>query len=132
MSFRKVSQLILLAVLLVVLAACGSNSGSDGSDSTSKGTITFGQINWPENIAVTNLWKAILEDKGYDVELKLIEMGPQIKMVVRLLNHRYQTVKVKLFASLLVYVVKSHHGIILYYKPRGRLHRLWQQVIPLL
>ncbi|WP_077329711.1 glycine betaine ABC transporter substrate-binding protein [Virgibacillus siamensis] len=82
MSFRRISQLILFTVLLVTLAACGSNSGSDGS-SESKGKITIGQINWPENIAVTNMWKAILEDKGYDVELKLIEMGPQMSALAQ-------------------------------------------------
>lgn len=84
MSFRRISQLILFTVLIVALAACGSDSESDGSDgatdesSESKGKITIGQINWPENIAVTTMWKAILEDKGYDVELNLIEMGPQM------------------------------------------------------
>ncbi|GAA0607871.1 glycine betaine ABC transporter substrate-binding protein [Virgibacillus siamensis] len=85
MSFRRVSQLILLTVLLIALAACGSNSEGEGSGSTSesKGKITFGQINWPENIAVTNMWKAILEDKGYDVELKLIEMGPQMSALAQ-------------------------------------------------
>ncbi len=84
MSFRKISQFVLFTVLIITLAACGSESGSDDSGSTAdksdedKGTITIGQINWPENIAVTNLWKAILEDKGYEVKLKLIEMGPQM------------------------------------------------------
>lgn len=78
------SQLILFTIILFGLAACGSTSESDDSGSTnaesneSKGTITIGQINWPENVAVTNLWKAILEDEGYDVELKLLEMGPQM------------------------------------------------------
>ncbi len=78
------TQFILFILILFVLAACGSTSGSDGSDGTTsesnegKGKITIGQINWPENIAVTNLWKAILEDEGYDVELKLLEMGPQM------------------------------------------------------
>ncbi|MFC4558366.1 glycine betaine ABC transporter substrate-binding protein [Virgibacillus kekensis] len=78
------SQLILFTISLTVLAACGSTSGSDGSDSStgdsneSKDPITIGQINWPENIAVTSLWKTILEEKGYDVELKLLDMGPQM------------------------------------------------------
>ncbi|MGP4107973.1 glycine betaine ABC transporter substrate-binding protein [Virgibacillus sp. L01] len=84
MSFRKISQFVLFTVLIIALAACGSTSGSDDSGSAAdkpdenKGTITIGQINWPENIAVTNMWKAILEDKGYEVKLKLIEMGPQM------------------------------------------------------
>ncbi|WP_430789722.1 glycine betaine ABC transporter substrate-binding protein [Virgibacillus flavescens] len=83
MSFRRISQLILFTILLFVLAACSSTSGDDDSGSNveskeSKGKITIGQINWPENVAVTNLWKAILEDKGYEVDLKLLGMGPQM------------------------------------------------------
>ncbi|WP_227001847.1 glycine betaine ABC transporter substrate-binding protein [Virgibacillus necropolis] len=78
------TQLTLFTIILFVLAACSSTSGGDESGSTtgesneSKGTISIGQINWPENIAVTNLWKAILEDEGYDVELELLGMGPQM------------------------------------------------------
>ncbi|WP_020006683.1 glycine betaine ABC transporter substrate-binding protein [Salinicoccus albus] len=84
MNFHRKGQLILFTVLIFVLAACNSNGASGESDSTSDeanentGTITIGQINWPENIAVTNMWKAILEDEGYDVELTLVEMGPQM------------------------------------------------------
>ncbi|ASK62353.1 glycine/betaine ABC transporter [Virgibacillus phasianinus] len=80
MNFRKISQLILFTIILFGLAACGSTSSDSASDESgdSKGTISIGQINWPENIAVTNLWKAILEDKGYNVELELLEMGPQM------------------------------------------------------
>ncbi|MFB4169076.1 glycine betaine ABC transporter substrate-binding protein [Virgibacillus sp. JSM 102003] len=84
MIFRKISQFVLFTILVIALAACGSESKSDDSGNAAdksdenKGTITIGQINWPENIAVTNMWKAILEDKGYNVKLKLIEMGPQM------------------------------------------------------
>lgn len=35
----------------------------------------MGQISWAENIATTNMWKVILEEKGYDVEFKLVDMG---------------------------------------------------------
>ncbi|WP_060678594.1 glycine betaine ABC transporter substrate-binding protein [Virgibacillus halodenitrificans] len=84
MNFKRIGQLFLITTLIFVLTACGSTSEGADSDSSSdeskdsKGTITIGQINWPENIAVTNLWKTILEDKGYNVEFKLLEMGPQM------------------------------------------------------
>ncbi|WP_330948748.1 glycine betaine ABC transporter substrate-binding protein [Virgibacillus sp. MG-45] len=84
MNVKRVGQLILVTLIFVVLAACGSTSEDANSDKNSgeakdsKGTITIGQINWPENIAVTNLWKTILEDEGYEVDLKLLEMGPQM------------------------------------------------------
>ncbi|WP_245411564.1 glycine betaine ABC transporter substrate-binding protein [Alkalicoccus urumqiensis] len=45
----------------------------DGGDGDNE--LTFSQINWAENIAVTNMWKVILEDRGYDVTLNLLEMG---------------------------------------------------------
>lgn len=84
MNLHRKGLLVLFTVLAFVLSACGSNSAEDEANSASgesnddKGQVTIGQINWPENIAVTNMWKAILEDEGYDVELTLIEMGPQM------------------------------------------------------
>ena len=61
-------------MLLVFLAACGSTD-ADKPGATEKQTINMGQINWAENIAVTNMWKVILADKGYDLELKPLDMG---------------------------------------------------------
>ncbi len=66
----------MIAILMVaVLTACG-NSGESGAESDGiDKTIAIGQINWAENIAVTNMWKVILEDKGYDVEFNYLNMG---------------------------------------------------------
>lgn len=84
MKFTKSKLIVLGLVLIVVLAACGSGSGaedtggsseSDNESSESKGTIEMAQINWAENIAVSNMWKVILEEKGYDVNLNLLDMG---------------------------------------------------------
>lgn len=33
-------------------------------------TLRIGTNNWPENIAAANLWKILLEERGYEVELK--------------------------------------------------------------
>jgi glycine betaine/proline transport system substrate-binding protein len=38
----------------------------------------MGQISWAENIAVTNMWKVILENEGYNVELNLLDIGTQM------------------------------------------------------
>jgi len=67
---------VLITILMVaVLAACG-NSGESGAESKKENkTITIGQINWAENIAVTNMWKVILEENGYDVEFNYLNMG---------------------------------------------------------
>ncbi|HLS09109.1 glycine betaine ABC transporter substrate-binding protein [Lentibacillus sp.] len=80
MNVFKKGSFTLLVVLLLLLTACGAEADNSNSTNTNeeKDPITIGQINWPENIAVTNMWKAILEEAGYDVELTLIEMGPQM------------------------------------------------------
>ncbi|SFE04392.1 glycine betaine/proline transport system substrate-binding protein [Lentibacillus persicus] len=84
MKFTKTKLIVLGLALIVVLAACGSGSDaeesegsseSDNESSENKGTIDMAQINWAENIAVSNMWKVILEEKGYDVNLKLLDMG---------------------------------------------------------
>ncbi|ARI76647.1 glycine betaine ABC transporter substrate-binding protein [Halobacillus mangrovi] len=72
--------------MLLILAACGggneegdSANGGEGEDNAEtteeKGTISIGMNNWAENVAVSNMWKIILEEKGYDVELKQVEKG---------------------------------------------------------
>lgn len=56
------------------------NAAEEESDNNTEAAgdgdvLTFSQINWAENIAVTNMWKVILEDEGYEVNLNLLEMG---------------------------------------------------------
>ncbi|ASW56188.1 glycine betaine ABC transporter substrate-binding protein [Plantactinospora sp. KBS50] len=63
----------LTAALALGAAACGDNSetGSEGEPKK----ITIGYMAWDEAIAASNLWKKILEDEGYQVELKNLEAG---------------------------------------------------------
>ncbi|MET3683282.1 glycine betaine/proline transport system substrate-binding protein [Alkalibacillus flavidus] len=112
MSFNKKALLMVLtAMLLIVLAACGGdetsdsegdseqteeNSNNEGSENDGESensdsgesnegsdvntdTIEMGQINWAENIAVTNMWKVILEEQGYNVDLINLDMGPTME-----------------------------------------------------
>jgi len=69
----------------MLLAACGSTeqeaSGSSDTESSEDMTIDMGQISWAENIAVTNMWKVILEDLGYTVNLHLLDIGTQMAAV---------------------------------------------------
>lgn len=68
----------------VLLISCGTenedNDGgnAEGSDQTveNKGTIKLGVNNWADYIAVTNMWKVLLEEQGYEVELHQLEKGP--------------------------------------------------------
>ncbi|WP_068675073.1 glycine betaine ABC transporter substrate-binding protein [Oceanobacillus sp. Castelsardo] len=81
MYFKKGKMLIITIGLMMLLSACG-NSDSTASakqeDEATKGTINIGQISWAENIAVTNMWKVILEDEGYEVNFHLLDMGTQM------------------------------------------------------
>lgn len=82
---KKGLSFILALLIVALLAACGSNSGETNSEQADAETemsdeeLTIAQINWAENIAVTNMWKVILEDKGYDVTLSLLDMGFTMK-----------------------------------------------------
>lgn len=78
--FFKKTKLLMLGFLMIVLAACGSDDGDADNEASDDGeTIEIGQINWPENVAVTNMWKAILDDEGYDLDITLLEMGAQMQ-----------------------------------------------------
>ncbi|SFB28802.1 glycine betaine/proline transport system substrate-binding protein [Lentibacillus halodurans] len=86
MNFVKNKLFLIGLALVVILAACGDDSDSESEDANSgdgsseeKGTIEMAQINWAENIAVSNMWKVILEDKGYNVNLNLLDMGTIMK-----------------------------------------------------
>ncbi|GAA0327855.1 glycine betaine ABC transporter substrate-binding protein [Bacillus carboniphilus] len=70
---KKIVLALMLAVSLV-LAACGNTEGDgEGGDTTE---LTFGINNWAENIAVSNMWKILLAEEGYEVTLKELEKGP--------------------------------------------------------
>lgn len=77
MRLKQIQRLLLLSIILAVLAACGSadENESSGNKDTDSTTIDMGQINWAENIAVTNMWKVILAEHGYDVEFHVLDIG---------------------------------------------------------
>jgi glycine betaine/proline transport system substrate-binding protein len=50
-------------------------------DPEGKEPIEIGFIAWDEAIAVTNLWQAILEDAGYEVDQEVAEVGPTFEGV---------------------------------------------------
>ncbi|WP_238442601.1 glycine betaine ABC transporter substrate-binding protein [Desulforamulus reducens] len=64
--------LVLLLIFVLIAGGCGTSS----AEKDAKGTITIGLNNWPENIAVSNMWKILLEEKGYKVELSAMEKSP--------------------------------------------------------
>lgn len=78
--------LAMLLTLVLVTAACGDNAEDDpaptddgnGEDVSGdpSGPITLGWIPWEENIAVTFMWKEILEQEGYEVEENQLDVAP--------------------------------------------------------
>ncbi|WP_419998754.1 glycine betaine ABC transporter substrate-binding protein [Streptomyces boninensis] len=59
------------ALAPAALAACGTDSGpglAKAAAQKDRGTITIGYVAWDEAIAVTELWKQLLESKGYTVK----------------------------------------------------------------
>lgn len=79
--FKRMAAVFMACVLAAgILAACGSDD-SDNSGTTEGGNaggqaLTIGYIPWDEDIAVSYLWKNVLENKGYDVELKQLDVAP--------------------------------------------------------
>ena len=56
---------VLLTGAALSLAACGASDSGGGSGGGEKDkTITIGTLSWEESLAVTAVWKNMLEDKG--------------------------------------------------------------------
>ncbi|WP_211229374.1 glycine betaine ABC transporter substrate-binding protein [Nakamurella lactea] len=59
--------------------AAGAGAGSIGADEDTNITIAY--IPWDEDVAVTHLWKKVLEDKGYTVKMQQLEVSPTFDAV---------------------------------------------------
>lgn len=69
------SALAIGGVAALVLAGCSGDGDNGGSDGDSK-EITIGMFNWDEAITVSNLWKYVLEQEGYTVNIEQADPGP--------------------------------------------------------
>ncbi|MCL6517487.1 glycine betaine ABC transporter substrate-binding protein [Alicyclobacillus sp.] len=90
MRIRQLGMVLSFVGLMgVLVAGCGQGTSGGhaadenkaGQDTTAQGgagdqTVHIGYVNWAEDVAVSNLWKAILEDKGYQVQLTALDAGP--------------------------------------------------------
>ncbi|WP_026851748.1 glycine betaine ABC transporter substrate-binding protein [Glaciibacter superstes] len=79
MKKRLMTGLAIGAIAALGLTACASGSGesSDGPKNGDKKDLTVAVFNgWPEGEAASYLWKSVLEEKGYNVELEYADAGP--------------------------------------------------------
>ena len=79
-TWKAVSLILIASLILVFFGGCANASKSPSSSvpapAENKGTINIGYVNWAECIAVSNLWKVVLEDKGYKVTLTQLDVAP--------------------------------------------------------
>ncbi|RDD60559.1 glycine betaine ABC transporter substrate-binding protein [Ferruginivarius sediminum] len=59
----------ILRTAALAAAAVVASAGWSAPASADEGELRIGLNNWAENVAVSNMWKILLEEKGYDVEL---------------------------------------------------------------
>ncbi|GAA4189478.1 glycine betaine ABC transporter substrate-binding protein [Microbacterium oryzae] len=77
MTKRILAFTALTATAALALTGCAGSEESAGGDGDSKGSITIAVFNgWDEGVATSELWKAVLEDEGYDVELEYADVAP--------------------------------------------------------
>lgn len=77
--FAALGVALVLALAGIAGVGCAADDGADtGGDNgaAAGGTIRIGWIPWDEDIAVTYLWKHILEEEGYSVELTQLDVAP--------------------------------------------------------
>ena len=74
----KSALAILGATGLVALAGCSTDAGPTATVANGDARdVSIAVFNgWPEGEAVSHLWAAVLEDKGYDVALEYVDVVP--------------------------------------------------------
>lgn len=79
MKNRSKSMIAIGAVGVLALAGCSSSADAEtvGNGNDDQKAISIAVFNgWDEGIASSELWKAILDEKGYDAELKYADVAP--------------------------------------------------------
>ena len=68
----------LVSVLTIgLVAGCGTTpSKQEATKPSENKTVNIGYVNWTEDVAVSNLWKVLLEEKGYQVKLQSLDVAP--------------------------------------------------------
>ncbi|MCX4452933.1 ABC transporter permease/substrate binding protein [Streptomyces sp. NBC_01728] len=84
-SYRPRAAVAVIGVVALALVAGGmgvfggsstSSTAADGDNVGQGKKITIGYIPWDEGVASTFLWKEILEERGFQVDVKQFDAGP--------------------------------------------------------
>lgn len=80
-QWKRVLTGTIVALLSVgLVAGCGTTptkqEAKPSENASETKTVNIGYVNWAEDVAVTHLWKEILEQKGYKVNVKSLEVAP--------------------------------------------------------
>jgi len=73
-----VGGVVAIALVAGLMGGFGLASQDDG-----RKKLTIGWIPWEEDVVVTHMYKELLEKRGYDVELKQIDVGPLFQGLAR-------------------------------------------------
>ncbi|MGB4442014.1 MAG: glycine betaine ABC transporter substrate-binding protein [Coriobacteriia bacterium] len=66
---------LMLVFTGVFAGGCSATDGGTDAEAPSE-AVRIGWIPWDEDVAATYLWKQILEEEGYDVELTQLDVAP--------------------------------------------------------
>lgn len=65
-----------LAITLALTAACSGETETVGGNGDDTGSVSIALVpGWDEDVAVTYLWKELLEEKGYEVDVLELEIA---------------------------------------------------------
>ncbi|MGV8880951.1 MAG: glycine betaine ABC transporter substrate-binding protein [Rhodoglobus sp.] len=76
---KSITTLAAGAVMALALAGCSATEAPESTspDGGDKKELTIAVFNgWDEGVAASELWRAILEEKGYDVTFESADAGP--------------------------------------------------------
>ncbi|GAA1247716.1 hypothetical protein GCM10009676_37410 [Prauserella halophila] len=75
---------VLAALLVTVTGACGGgDDDGGGGEGGGNNDLNIGYIAWDENIALANLFKAELDERGYNVNIRQLDVAPTWQAVAQ-------------------------------------------------
>ncbi|WP_435300383.1 glycine betaine ABC transporter substrate-binding protein [Timonella sp. A28] len=76
MNKKTIFSVSVVAAAALALTGCSSDSAGEKTEGTDKAVSIAVFNGWDEGIATAELWRAVLEDEGYDVSLDYADAAP--------------------------------------------------------